>query len=1010
MTDQKTNADFYKETVFLPKTDFPMRGELPKKEPEILKRWQEMDLYTALRQASKGKPKWVLHWGPPYANGDPHMGHAFTKALKDVVNRSWQMSGYDAPLVPGQDCHGLPIEWKIEQKYRAEGKNKDDVDPVAFRAECRAFARHWAEIQNTAFQRLGVCADWQNPYLTMTNAAEAQIVREIHKFLLNGLLYKGVKPVMWSTVEKTALADAEVEYREHKSITVWVKFPVTHTRHKPLENASVVIWTTTPWTLPSNRAIAFGNDIQYALYEVKAVAEDSKAKIGDRLLLAVKLADDVKSKAKIAEWDEEMTFKGSDLDGMVCAHPLKGQGYEFDVPLLAGDFVTEDTGTGFVHIAPAHGEDDFFLYLTHFGAKDIPDNVTDDGKYREHVPLFAGMVIYDDKGNMGDGNFAVLKAFELIGALLAKGSLKHEYPHSWRSKAPVIFRATPQWFIALDQPSTITSPPPAPSREGGPGGRASLVAQKESHPSPSNSPSREEAGGGEPNGEKTLRTRALAAIAATRWIPKQGENRIRAMIEQRPDWCVSRQRIWGVPIALFLDKDTGAVLKDEHVLNRIAEAFEAEGADAWWARDAQYFLGPDYSAGDYIQVFDTVDVWFDSACTHAFVLEQRPELKWPADLYLEGSDQHRGWFHTSLLESCGTRGRAPYDAVLTHGFVLDEKGYKMSKSLGNVVDPAEMIGQYGADIVRLWALLSDYNEDIRIGKDTIKNTSDLYRRIRNTFRFLLGALDGFTVEEKIDDIAAMPELERLVLHWLAEIDGEIREHIRNYQFNRIAHRLHNFCSTELSAFYFDIRKDSLYCDVPTDIKRRACRTVLSHVFECLVTWLAPMLAFTAEEAWSQRPANVFGEEQSVHLRTFPAIPTDWRNDALAAKWETARKVRRAVLGALEPKRADKTIGSSLEAAPQVFVTPDIVAQLKNIDLAELCITSQAELSIGEAPADAFRLNDVAGVGVVFHKAEGRKCLRSWKILPEVGTDKDYPDLTLRDADAVRWFAQQKKAA
>ena len=645
MTESKSNAEFYKETVFLPKTDFPMRGDLPQREPEILKQWQAMDFYKTLRERSQGRDKFVLHDGPPYANGDIHMGHALNKILKDVVVRSWQMTGHDAPYVPGWDCHGLPIEWKIEEKYRADPSrnafNKDEIDPLAFRAECRVFAQKWVTTQSAEFQRLGVTGDWANPYLTMTHAAEAQIVREIHKFLLNGSLYRGVKPVMWSTVEKTALAEAEVEYKEHKSITIWVKFPVVKTTLPALEGASIVIWTTTPWTMPSNRAIAYGADMDYRVYEVSVAGPDAKAKPGDRLVLAAKLAEAVKSQAKIEDWTEVAAIDSAALAGTVTAHPLRGQGYDYDVPLLEGDFVTADAGTGFVHMAPAHGVDDYFLYLKHFGAGGIPDNVTDEGTYRDHVPLFAGMEILTQKGETGAGNFAVLKALDEAGGLLAKGSLKHEYPHSWRSKAPVIYRATPQWFIAMDD-------------------------------------------------ENALRQTALKAIDETRWIPAKGKTRIQAMIAQRPDWCISRQRTWGTPIALFLDKESGEPLEDEIVLNRIAQAFEAEGADAWWSRDAQYFLGDDYKAEEFDQVFDIVDVWFESGSTHAFVLEQRPELKWPADLYLEGSDQHRGWFHSSLLESCGTRGRAPYDAVLTHGFVLDEKGYKMSKSLGNVVDPLEM--------------------------------------------------------------------------------------------------------------------------------------------------------------------------------------------------------------------------------------------------------------------------------------------------------------------------------
>lgn len=961
-----SDADKYKDTVFLPKTDFPMRGELPKREPEILKKWQDMDLYRATRATSAGRPKWVLHDGPPYANGDIHMGHALNKTLKDVVNRFYQAMGNDSPYVPGWDCHGLPIEWKVEEQYRNAGKNKDDVDPISFRAECRAFAQKWVDVQSAQFQRLGVNGDWKNPYLTMTHRAEAGIVREIHKFATNGGLYKGVKPVMWSTVEKTALAEAEVEYKEHKSITVWVKFPV-----RGQANTYVVIWTTTPWTLPSNRAIAFGPAMDYAAYTITALKDEARAKVGDTLILSTKLADDVKAKAHIEEWTQApVSF---DLSKTVCEHPLHTQGYDFDVPVLAGDFVTDDTGTGFVHIAPSHGEDDYWLYMKHFGAKDIPDNVTDDGKFRDHVPLFAGMEVLTEKGEMGGGNFAVLKALDEAGVMLAKGSVKHEYPHSWRSKAPVIFRTTPQWFITMDAPMK--------------------------------------------NGKK-VRDLAIAAIKDTQWVPAKGEARITAMIENRPDWCISRQRAWGVPIALFVHKDTDEVLQDADVLSRIADAFEREGADAWWKHDAQYFLGGQYKAEDYHQVFDIVDVWFESGSTHSFVLGDTKT--WPdfagvgkADLYLEGSDQHRGWFHSSLLESCGTTGHAPYKTVLTHGFVLDDKGYKMSKSLGNVVDPLKMMDEHGADIIRLWTMLSDYSEDIRIGKDTLKVTADLYRRIRNTFRYLLGALDGFDKSEMVPeaDYKTMPELEQLVLHWLAEMDRDVRSHVANYEFGRLAHRLHNFCANELSAFYFDIRKDRLYCDRPDLFERRACRTVMAKVFDCLVTWLAPILAFTAEDAWNFRPRGVFDQDlDSVHLRTFPVIPTAWGNDALAAKWNALRDVRRVVLGALEPKRADKTIGSSLEAHPVIYLNADMAKLVAGVDLAELCITSQATVKTDAAPADAFTLNDVAGVAVVFTKAEGGKCQRSWRIVPDVGSNPEYPDLSARDADAVQWYQQNKKAA
>ncbi|HEY0900482.1 MAG TPA: isoleucine--tRNA ligase [Micavibrio sp.] len=958
----------YRSTVFLPTTDFPMKAGLPVKEPEILARWEKIGLYEKLRADSKGRELFVLHDGPPYANGNLHIGHALNKILKDVINRSRQMMGFDANYVPGWDCHGLPIEWKIEEKYRAAGKNKDDVSPLDFRAECRAFAQKWVDTQSAQFQRLGVIGDWKTPYLTMTKRAEAQIVREIHKFLMNGLLYKGVKPVMWSVVEKTALAEAEVEYKEHKSITVWVKFPVVKCPNRPsLEGASVVIWTTTPWTLPSNRAIAYGG-IKYGLFEVVSVEEGSKAVVGERLLLAESLAENVKSSAKISEFKQldswgQMTSEGDGTDGYfvgaICAHPLRGQGYDYNIPMLAGDFVTEDAGTGFVHCAPSHGEDDYWLYMKHFGAKDIPDNVSDDGKFRDHVPLFAGMEVLTQKGEMGNGNFAVLKELEAAGGLLAKGSVRHEYPHSWRSKAPLIFRTTPQWFIAMDDAKI--------------------------------------------NG-KTLRETALAAIKETNWYPGKGETRITAMIENRPDWCISRQRAWGVPIALFVHKETDEPLRDPAVLQRIADAFEAEGSDAWWSRDAQYFLGDQYKAGDYQQIFDIVDVWFESGSTHAFVLGDTQT--WPAfagvdkaDLYLEGSDQHRGWFHSSLLESCGTTGHAPFKSVLTHGFVLDEKGYKMSKSVGNVVDPLEMMGQHGADIIRLWTMLSDYSEDIRIGKETLKVTGDLYRRLRNTYRYLLGALEGLTPEELIprSEYKNIPELERLVLHWLAELDQDVRGYVSNYEFGRMAHRLHNFCANELSALYFDIRKDSLYCDHVEDMRRRACRTVMKEIFDCLVSWLSPMLCFTSEEAWQHRPRAVFGDEGSVHLRAFPMIPADWKDDALSAKWDHVRAVRGLVMAMLEPKRAEKVIGSSLEAAPVLTLDVHSIKALAGVDLAEISITSQITINQGAMP------------DYQFQKAEGCKCERCWKILPEVGQDAEHQGLCARCVDAVRKYARKLAA-
>ncbi|MGQ9366959.1 isoleucine--tRNA ligase [Azospirillum sp. ST 5-10] len=941
----------YKSTVFLPRTDFPMRGGLPTKEPELLKRWAELDLFRRLRETAAGRPKFVLHDGPPYANGNIHIGHALNKILKDIVVRSRQMLGNDANYVPGWDCHGLPIEWKIEEKYRAAGKDKDEVPIVQFRAECRQFAQQWVGVQTEEFKRLGVEGDWVRPYTTMTFPAEAQIVREIHKFALNGGLYKGAKPVLWSVVEKTALAEAEVEYHDHTSTTCFVRFPVRTPGTPELGGAKVVIWTTTPWTLPGNRALAYGAEIEYGVYEVTAVEEGSLAVPGERLVLATALADAVAKEAGIADWACLHRVPGQRLAGTVCGHPLAGRGYDFDVRMLAGDFVTTDAGTGVVHIAPGHGEDDFHLGTAN--GVEVPQTVGEDGRYYEHVPLFAGLRVYTDQGKPGEANKAVLGAVQEAGGLLAQGRLKHSYPHSWRSKAPLIFRTTPQWFISM-----------------------------------------------ETNG---LRQVALKAIAETRWVPPQGENRIRAMIEQRPDWCISRQRAWGVPIAVFVRKADGRLLCDPAVYERIAAIFEAEGSDAWFARDPQDFLGNAHRADDFEQIRDIVDVWFESGSTHSFVLEQRPELAWPASLYLEGSDQHRGWFHSSLLESCGTRGRAPYDAVLTHGFTLDEQGRKMSKSLGNVVAPQEVCDKFGADILRLWVVGTDYTEDQRIGPEIIKYQADLYRRLRNTLRYLLGALADYSPAERLEP-AAMPELERWVLHRLVELDREIRAAIESYDFHSLSTALHNFCAVDLSAFYFDVRKDSLYCDPAGSDRRRAVRTVMEQLLSCLTAWLAPVLCFTAEEAWLARPDGLKGEPgwdaESVHLRLFPDVPEAWRDEALAAKWATVREVRRVVTGALELERASKRIGSSLQARPTVYVDADTKAVLDSVAFDDVCITSGIAVEAGAAPDGAFTLPDVAGVAVIPTPAEGEKCERCWKVLPEVGSDPAHPTLCHRCADAV----------
>ena len=920
----------YKSTVFLPQTGFPMKAGLPKLEPEILARWQDMDIQALHRKAAKGKEKFILHDGPPYANGHLHIGHALNKILKDIIVRTQQMLGRDSNYVPGWDCHGLPIEWKIEEKYRKMKKDKDQVPIIKFRRECREFAEQWIDVQREEFKRLGVIGNWDNPYTTMSFSAEAQIVRELGKFLMDGSLYRGAKPVMWSPVEKTALAEAEIEYHDHTSTTIYVRFPIAKASQPEIEAAVIVIWTTTPWTIPGNRAVAYGPDIDYAVVEVKETAEGSLAKVGEKLVIAEARLETALAEFGITTPNVIATFKGSDLEGTVCRHPLAGQGYDFDVPALAAGFATTEEGTGIVHIAPGHGSDDWELGTAN--AIEVPETVGEDGCFFDHVPLFAGQHVYKV-------NDALADTIENTGGLLARGKLSHRYPHSWRSKAPLIFRNTTQWFISM---------------------------------------------------EKTgLRDKALKAIEETRFVPPSGQKRLRDMIETRPDWCVSRQRAWGVPITVFVNKETGEPLRDPVVLERIVEAVEGEGADAWFSSDPSRFLGDDHNAKDYEQVMDILDVWFDSGATHTFVLEDRDDLKWPASLYLEGTDQHRGWFHSSLLESCGTRERAPYEAVLTHGFVMGEDGSKMSKSTGNIVSPQDVIDQHGADVLRLWVVGSDYSEDLRIGPEILKRNADIYRRLRNTLRYLLGNLAGFDESERVG-MDEMPELERWVLHRLWQLDRHLRQACDDFQFHPVFDELHNFCAVDLSAFYFDVRKDSLYCDPAGDPKRRAAQTVLDEVFNCLTAWLAPFLCFTAEEAWQARYQEGGEEEteESVHLRTFPDIPEAWRDDDLAAKWAKIRELRRAVTGALEVERVEKRIGSSLEAHPIVYAETGNRDLFEGLDAAELFITSGATFSVEAAPEDAFR-------------AEGEKCRRCWKVLPEVGQDPDYPDTCGRCADVVR---------
>ena len=906
----------YKDTVYLPKTDFSMRAGLPVKEPQILKSWQETGLYKKLREQRKNAEPFILHDGPPYANGNLHIGHALNKIIKDVINRSQSMLGKNANYVPGWDCHGLPIEWKIEENYRKKKKNKDDIPVVEFRKECRDFAQKWMDIQSEEFQRLGVYGDWDAPYTTMKYESEAIIMSEIGKFLMNGSLYRGVKPVMWSPVEKTALAEAEIEYHDHTSTTIFARFPIIKTSIVALQDSEVIIWTTTPWTMPGNRAVAYGKDIDYSLIEIKKVNESSLAKDRDKIIVGTELLDVVMKELLIEDYKLIMELKGSDLKGIILAHPLKNHGYEHDVVLLEADFVTTDQGTGFVHIAPGHGADDFEL-----GKKNnlpIPETVSDNGILDPDLPLLGGLRVLKDNEKIAD-------IMSEHGGLIGRGTLTHSYPHSWRSKAPLVFRTTPQWFISMET--------------------------------------------------NNLRDTALKALSETTFFPPQGVNRITKMIEDRPDWCISRQRAWGVPLGIFINKKTQEPLRDQEVVDRVVEAFKTDGADAWFEKPSSYFLGSKYNADDFEAVMDIADVWFDSGSTHAFVLEERDDLFWPASLYLEGTDQHRGWFHSSLLESCGTRGRAPYDAVLTHGFVLDQQGRKMSKSLGNITAPEKVINEFGADVLRLWVVGSDYYDDLRIGKEILVRHSDHYRRLRNTLRYLLGALNGFE-EKEIIDFDEMPELEQWVLHRVAELGKKIEENTEKFNLHDIYTDIHNFCSIDLSAFYFDIRKDTLYCEELNGKERRACRTVMDILFNSLTTWLAPIICFTAEEAWQSRYND---PENSVHLQTYFKPKESWFDQNIATRWTNIREFRSIVTTAIEEKRKDGLLGSSLQAKVIIFTNQNVCDELIDINLSDLFICSDVEININNEIKDN-------NIDVNIELASGGKCLRCWKVVKEVKDD------------------------
>ncbi len=908
----------YKDTIFLPKTSFEMRANLPSKEPAIIEEWDKENIFKKLRDKSKGREKFVLHDGPPYANGHIHMGTALNKILKDVIVRTQQMAGKDSIYVPGWDCHGLPIEWKIEEEYRKKGKNKDDVPTVQFRNECREFAEKWIDIQKKEFRRLGVEGDWENPYLTMSNQAEAQIVRELGKFLLDESLYKGAKPVLWSVVEKTALADAEVEYEDHTSNTIYVKFLIKNSTDKDLIDSNIVIWTTTPWTIPGNRALAYGKELDYSLIVVEELEEDSLVKKNDKLIFASELVESVTEEIGIKKFSTKKKFKGDNLSSCECEHPFKKLGYDFIVKPFHGDFVNLEQGTGVVHIAPGHGDDDYVLGIKN--NVDIIQTVQDDGKYNQHAVGFEGEHIYKVDHKIAD-------KLEEFSKLLFKGTLRHSYPHSWRSKAPLIYRNTPQWFISMEK--------------------------------------------------NNLREIALKSIDETIFYPPQGQTRLRSMIETRPDWCVSRQRVWGVPLPLFVSKKTGQPLRDENIINRIADIYEKEGSNTWFTEDPQRFLGDEYSIDDYEQVKDVVEVWFDSGSTHAFCLEQREDLKWPASMYLEGSDQHRGWFHSSLLESSGTRGKAPYESVLTHGFVVDGRGRKMSKSLGNVISPDDILKKYGVDILRLWVVASDYYDDLKLDNAILQSQAESYRRIRNTFRFLIGNLNNYKNEESIDE-KEFPELEQYLLHRLWEVDQTIQKCVKTFNFHLMFTTLLNFCSNDLSAFYFDIRKDTIYCDSINSIKRRSTRTLLNIIFNHLVRWFAPSISFTSEEAW-----KAMGNTESIHLQDFLNCKKEYQNDQLNEKWNLIKNIRKVSTGAIEKIREEKIIRSSLEAHLDIFVSKENFDKVNEVMFDEIAITSSYKLHELDENSQGFSIDEIENVKVQSSKVSGQKCQRCWKYEKEL---------------------------
>ncbi len=923
----------YKDTLNLPVTEFPMRGNLPQREPEMLKRWQELDLNRTLEAADQDRPTFTLHDGPPYANGHIHIGHALNKILKDIVIKSKRMQGFYTPYVPGWDCHGLPIELKVDQEL---GKNKREMSKAQIRKECRTYAQKWIGIQSEEFQRLGIFGDWENPYLTMTTGYEAATARELARFAERGGLYKGKKPVHWCPSCVTALAEAEVEYDDHSSPSIYVKFPFVDELPAELSELagtplSFVIWTTTPWTIPANLGVCLHPELPYVAVEVG----------GELLVMAEGLHEKVMKDLGIEEYAVRATFQAPQFDEKRCKHPL----YARDSLLVLGDYVTLEAGTGCVHTAPGHGQDDYLTGLKY--GLEIYNPVDDYGRYRDDVEFFAGLHVQKE------ANAAVSAKLAEVGALLKEGKLAHSYPHCWRCKKPIIFRATEQWFISM-----------------------------------------------EANG---LRDKSLQHINDVQWVPHWGRERIYNMIENRPDWCISRQRTWGVPITVFYCKKCGESLADGQVMHHVADLFEEGGSDIWFEKSAKELLPagttcPSCGHDDFDQEQDILDVWFDSGVSHAAVVEQRDKLTSPADMYLEGSDQHRGWFHSSLLACVGTRDAAPYKAVLTHGFVLDENGRPMSKSLGNVVAPEKVISKFGAEILRLWVATQDYRNDTRVGDHILQQVSEAYRRIRNTARYILGNLHEFDPRSDLVANDQLLEIDRWALSRLAALVERVEKSYNSYDFHVLYHAVHNFCGVEMSAFYLDVLKDRLYTAPKTSVARRSAQTAMYHILDNLTRLVAPVLSFTADEIWQHLPGE---REASVHLASFPKLHPEWRNTELEERYQKLLAIRADVSKALEVARTAKTIGHSLDARVTLAASDDawkgLLDQYRD-ELATLFIVSQAE--VADNLAEGVKGEEVPSLTVAVTRALGEKCERCWNYVETVGQSSAHPTICDRCEDAL----------